>query len=139
MEAWLVVKKRMADAQEPWKASGLTRGSGIPAPSGQYGVGCVDLMHQLPGDEKGLLVRLHYPTEATQRDGYSYSSWLPNKKYIKASLSADGAPLPGLLSFVVGGLISEQCLTLSFFKLFLIIHFCRPKNAFIGWSTIIWS
>ena len=31
---------------EPWKRSGLVRGIGIPAPSGQHPVGCVDLMHQ---------------------------------------------------------------------------------------------
>ena len=51
--------------QEGWKSSGIVKGPGIPAPSGQYRVGCVDLMHQLEGDDRGLLVRLHYPTEAT--------------------------------------------------------------------------
>ena len=98
----------MADRiREPWKASGLTWGSGFPAPSGQYRVGCVDLMHQLPGDERGLLVRLHYPTAATQQEGYSYSSWLPSKRYIKAALAADGTMFSGFLSFVIGGLMSE--------------------------------
>ena len=76
---------------EPWKRSGLVKGIGIPAPSGQHPVGCVDLMHQarsslnvlivnsgevhefsviylpLPqfegDDHGGLLVRLFYPAD----------------------------------------------------------------------------
>ena len=63
------------------------KGPGIPAPSGQYRVGCVDLMHQLAGDEKGgLLVRLTYPTEATPGAGYPYSSWFPHHRYTQALL-----------------------------------------------------
>ena len=45
---------------EDWKVIGREKGPGIPAPTGQYRVGCVDLMHRLAGDDKGgLLVRLH--------------------------------------------------------------------------------
>ena len=64
------------------KEGGILKGPGIPAPSGQYRVGCVDLMHQLEGDDKGgLLLRLHYPTDATP-EGYPYSLWSPHRKYI---------------------------------------------------------
>ncbi len=72
--------------QEGWKASGIVKGPGIPAPSGQYGVGCVDLMHQLEGDDRGLLIRLHYPTEATPEAGYDYSLWFPHRKYVQGFL-----------------------------------------------------
>ncbi len=99
----------MAVARDLWKESGLTRGPGIPAPSGQYRVGCVDLMLQLPGDERGLLVRLHYPTEATPQQGYNYSSWIPNRRYVKAIMTADGIKMAGLLSLVMGGLMSKRC------------------------------
>ena len=92
---------------EPWKSSGIMKGPGIPAPSGQYQVGCVDLMHQLPGDDKGLLVRLQYPTEATPMAGYQYAQCLPHKKYIRGGLEAEGSKIPGLLSSVIKGLISE--------------------------------
>ena len=34
-------------ALEGWKRGGLFKGTGIPAPSGRYAVGCVDLMHQV--------------------------------------------------------------------------------------------
>ena len=75
-------------AEEGWKVGGgLIKGRGLPAPSGQYRVGCVDLMHQLEGDENGgLLVRLYYPTEATPGAGYAYSPWIPNRAYIKGTL-----------------------------------------------------
>ena len=96
-----------AAAQEPWKESGLTRGPGIPAPSGQYRVGCVDLMHQMPGDEKGLLVRLYYPTGATHQDGYIYPLWIPRRRYIKGTMIADGVKLPGLMSLITNSLMSK--------------------------------
>ena len=32
---------------ESWKRGGVLKGAGIPAPSGRYAVGCVDLMHQV--------------------------------------------------------------------------------------------
>ena len=34
-------------APEGWKRGGLLKGVGLPAPSGRYAVGCVDLMHQV--------------------------------------------------------------------------------------------
>ena len=71
-----------------WK-TGLVLGMiGIPAPSGRYGVGCVDLMHQLPGDAKGgLLVRLFYPSYSVEEGGaagFQYAKWLPHERYVKA-------------------------------------------------------
>ena len=79
----------MMMGSEGWKVAGQKKGPGIPSPSGRYRVGCVDLMHQLEGDEKGgLLMRLHYPTEATPDEGggfwgYSYSSWYPHRRYVQ--------------------------------------------------------
>lgn len=69
--------------------------AGIPAPSGRYGVGCVDLMHQIPGDEKGgLLVRLFYPySSRTESGNYQYAKWLPHERYVKAY--TDMATIPG--------------------------------------------
>ena len=66
-----------------WKMAGLIKGIGLPAPSGQHRVGCVDVMPLCPGEEKGLLFRLYYPTEATPDSGYQYAPWLPNKIYAK--------------------------------------------------------
>ena len=85
-------------ASEPWKAAGSSRGPGIPAPSGQYRVGCVDLMCQLEGDDKGLLVRLHYPTEATAQQGYQYSNWHPHRNYIRGFLDFANVKFTGDLS-----------------------------------------
>ena len=94
----------MAVVEEGWKNAGLLKGSGIPAPSGQYRVGCVDLMHQLAGDEKGgLLVRLTYPTEATPGAGYPYTEWVPRRAYIKGFLSLDrpSSAFDGFLSVLM--------------------------------------
>ena len=80
----------MANAvQEGWKRNaGILKGPGIPAPSGQYRVGCVDLMHRLEGDDKGdLILRLHYPTDATPEAGYPYSLWHPQPKYVEGYYS----------------------------------------------------
>lgn len=84
-----------------WKVAGKTKGPGIPAPSGQYRVGCVDLMHQLPGDGKGLLLRLHYPTDATPQDGYIYSSWYPHTKYIEGYMEYERMKFTGDLSKII--------------------------------------
>ncbi len=87
--------------QEGWKVIGKAKGPGIPAPSGQYRVGCVDLMHQLPGDERGLLLRLHYPTEATPQQGYNYSSWYPHTKYIQGFMDVAKIDFTGDLSKII--------------------------------------
>ena len=36
-----------AQRDEGWKRCGVLKGTGLPAPSGRYAVGCVDLMHQV--------------------------------------------------------------------------------------------
>ena len=89
------------------ETSGLTKGLGIPAPSGQYTVGCVDLMHKLEGDDDGLLVRLYYPTtpqiQAEVTTGYQYVKWTPHERYIEAFLDYYKMRLPGFLTDVVSG------------------------------------
>ena len=95
---------------EGWKLGGLLRGNAIPAPSGKYKVGCVDLMLDLVGDQLqgGLLVRLHYPTNAspgTTADSYKYASWFPNKTYVKGYLDYTKTKFSGILSNVISMLI----------------------------------
>ena len=68
------------------KRSVMSKGMGIPAPSGQHQVGCVDVMPLCKGDDNGLLFRLYYPTEATSDSGYHYPPWLPNELYAKGLL-----------------------------------------------------
>ena len=98
----------MAGVEEGWKTGGVLKGPGIPAPSGQYRVGCVDLMCQLEGDDKGLLVRLHYPTEATAQQGYQYSNWYPHKHYIRGLLNTIKLTFPGLMSTAVYYLVGKE-------------------------------
>ncbi len=94
-------------SEEGWKRFGLIKGPGLPAPIGQYTVGCVDLMHKLEGDNDGLLVRLFYPTTpqihravGAAGSGYQYAKWMPDKRYVKASLVRTGSRFPGFLSTV---------------------------------------
>ena len=92
----------MAIRTEGWKlGGGIVLGVGIPAPSGQYRVGCVDLMHRLKRDDKGLLLRLHYPTDATPEAGYTYSPWSPHKRYIKGYLDFEKVIYSGFLASLV--------------------------------------
>ena len=72
--------------QQLWKRSGLMKGLGIPAPTGSYEVGCVDLMHRLEGDSDGLLVRLFYPTNPGLAGRYQYAKWAPHPRYMKGYL-----------------------------------------------------
>ena len=63
------------------KASSLAKGMSIrtiPAPTGQFVVGCVDLMHELKGDLHHLWVRFFYPTIPQQQGaGYERAKWMP--------------------------------------------------------------
>ena len=78
-------------------ASSLAKAMNIPTPTGQYIVGCVDLMHKLEGDSDGLLVRLFYPTIHLQKGaGYEYALWMPHTKYTKTTLDFIKAMVPGL-------------------------------------------
>ena len=76
----------VAYEQQAWKRNGMMKGDGIPAPTGSYEVGCVDLMHRLEGDSDGLLVRLFYPTDPGLAGQHQYAKWLPNPRYMKAYL-----------------------------------------------------
>ena len=76
-------------------------GPGIPAPSGQYQVGCTNLMHKFADDTDTLLVRLFYPC---QEGGgrYEYGKWIPHKKYIKGYLDYTKTSLSGVISSFMG-------------------------------------
>ncbi len=123
----------MAGVQEGWKEIGKRRGPGIPAPSGQYRVGCVDLMHQLEGDDRGLLIRLHYPTEATPEAGYTYSSCFPHPRYIQGFLEVEKAVITKPITKIVCKfqLIAGHCI--------IFITFPSSSNASIRISTITCS
>jgi hypothetical protein len=110
-------------SEEGWKRFGLIKGPGLPAPTGQYSVGCVDLMHKLEGDNDGLLVRLFYPTtpqihQAEGAAGYQYAKWMPDKRYVKASLVRTGSRFPGFLStvtsFILGMLLTNYATLASY-------------------------
>ena len=71
---------------EPWQKIGWMKAKGIPAPSGCYEVGCMDLMHKLEGDSDGLLVRLFYPTDPGLAEQYQYAKTTPHSRYILAAV-----------------------------------------------------
>ena len=103
-----------AGIEESWKKVGLSKlkGPGIPTPSGQYRVGSVDLMHRVQGDRRGgLLIKLHYPTEATPQQGYEFSSWYPHPRYVQGFFEYEQREFTGDLSKIV-------CM----FKYFLYMH-----------------
>ena len=103
-------------AREGWKTTGLIKGVGIPAPSGQYVVGCVDLMYKLEGDNDGLLVRLFYPASPQLREGagYQYAKWTPHKRYTKGFLDFNKIKLPRLLSSITNLVMGTYNLNESF-------------------------
>ena len=74
-----------------WKRGGDSRD--IPTPSGPHVVGCVDLMHKLPDDEDGLLVRLFYPSEGGAA-GCEYARCVPDKRYADAQMKITAAGCP---------------------------------------------
>jgi hypothetical protein len=98
---------RMASRKASSLAKGIA-GRTIPAPTGQYTVGCVDVMHKLEGDNDGLLVRLFYPTtpqihqaEGAAGSGYQYAKWMPHAKYTKTTFDFIETMVPGLSSNAV--------------------------------------
>ena len=96
----------MAAAVEGWKRGGLIRGRGIPAPSGQYPVGCAHLMHKFEDDTDTLLVRLFYPCQ--EGGGRRlYTQWAPHKRYIKSYLEYSKVKAAGFVSTVVGWLTGK--------------------------------
>ena len=109
------------------ETSGLTKGLGIPAPSGQYTVGCVDLMHKLEGDNDGLLVRLFYPTtpqiQAEGATGYQYVKWTSHERYIEAFLDYYKMRLPGFLTDLVSGsYASSLILLVGYYYFVCLLH-----------------
>ena len=90
-----------SEPKERWKTYGWVKGEGIPAPTGLYSVGCVDLMHKLEGDNDGLLVRLFYPADpaaALEGAGYQYAKSRPHKRYIKGMFTYIRSKWPGLMA-----------------------------------------
>ena len=71
-----------------WQKFGPPRGLGVPAPTGRYEVGCVDVMHRLEGDSDGLLVRLFYPTDPGLAGQYQYAKLYSHPQYFKASMES---------------------------------------------------
>ncbi len=96
----------MAAAVDGWKRSGLIRGRGIPAPSGQHPVGCAHLMHKFEDDTDTLLVRLFYPCQEGGRR-CRYTQWTPHKRYIKGYLEYSKVKAVGFVSTVVGWLTGK--------------------------------
>lgn len=89
--------------------TGLVKGAGIPATTGPYTAGCVDVMHLFEGDTAGgLLVKLFYPTNAQPGGQYPYSDWLSHKRYMRGMLDYAKAPAAGLLSTLVDAFMCEE-------------------------------
>ena len=106
----LVPKDRHIMA-EAWKNSGFFRGVGIPAPSGKFTVGCVDLMQQVKEGEEDVFVRLFYPTAtpAGEVSTEKYATWYPHKNYIRGFLYFSKSRAIGLGTFLTSTLISKCC------------------------------
>ena len=84
-----------------WHKGSWLKGLGIPAPTGSYEVGCVDLMHRLEGDKDGLLVRLFYPTDPGLAGHYQYVKTTPDSRYVKGMLDFMQVRLSGLITWFV--------------------------------------
>lgn len=97
------------------KATSLAKDRSIPAPTGQFAVGCVDLMHKLEGDSDGLLMRLFYPTLPAQKlgSGYQYAKWMPHERYSRTTLEFIKVMVPGLRANAVEIFTSELCQILA--------------------------
>ena len=99
-----------------WRRTGMFKGIGMPTPSGQHRVGCVDVMPLCPGEEKGLLFRLYYPTEATPDSGYQYAPWLPNKLYAKGYMlfKRYSSVVAGVIGTVISSFFGKQITVLKY-------------------------
>ena len=100
-------------AEGSWKGNGFLDGVGIPAPSGRYRVGSVDLMVKLEGDDLGgLMVRLFYPTGASpgtgrSGDGFCYAPWFPSKNYVRGYLEFNKSKFSGIASSIISTFMCE--------------------------------
>ena len=86
----------------PWTSSGILKIPGLPAPTGQYNVGGVDIMA-----ENGLLVRLYYPTHVHHSDGYQFVQCIPDRHYSKATFEIYNFKPAWLLSLLSTKLVGE--------------------------------
>ena len=77
---------------EGWKNYGILKVPGLPAPTGSYAVGFLDLMHE------GLLVRLYYPTEKEGVANHEYGKRTFRGYYLKAFMDAYDKSFTGILS-----------------------------------------
>ena len=88
-------------AAEGWKNYGLVKVPGLPATTGPYAVGCLDLMHE------GLLVRLYYPAEMESVANHDYGKLFFKGCYRKAYMDAYDMKFTGLISGTVNFLTGE--------------------------------
>ena len=116
-----------------WRQSGMLQGIGLPVPSGQHQVGCVDVMPLCKGDDSGLLFRLYYPTEATPDSGYQYTAWLPDNSYTTGFLLFKR--LPHFVAGVLGPLTNMLLGNLSVVSSVQDILNRRSVHASTLWST----
>ena len=125
----------MATAIAAWKSGGLLRGVGIPAPSGQFTVGCVDLMQQVKEGEEDVFVRLFYPTAtpAGEVSTEKYATWYPHKNYIKGALQFLKSRKTELKSFVYSLLLGMSA-TIPIVALFKGTELCTT----MFWSNTFW-
>ena len=102
-------------SREAWKTSGFLRGVGIPAPSGQFTVGCVDLMQQVKEGEEDVFVRLFYPvaTPAGPICKDRYAVWYPHKNYVRGYLHYSKSKALGLKTFAASAVLSKNHLIIS--------------------------
>ena len=88
-------------AVEGWKNYGLVKVPGLPATTGPYAVGCLDLMHE------GLLVRLYYPAEKERIANHDYGKYSFRSCYRKAFMDALEMKFTGIIAGTVNFLTGE--------------------------------
>lgn len=88
------------EAGRPWATSGFFKTPGIPAPTGSYSVGAVDVV-----TESNLLVKLFYPTHVKHGQGYEYMLPIPDVKYSKALCEIYSIRPTWLISTIISKLI----------------------------------
>ena len=110
-------RRPSAHAAAAWKRSGLMKGPGIPAPSGPYEVGCVDVMLPCKQEDEAasnathpdtVFMRLFYPTNNSRAPATEdYAKWFPHPKYVGAYADSQGWKISTLWSTMMKGFTSE--------------------------------
>ena len=98
---------RKRSPKYPWMGYGVLSTPGIPPPTGNYTVGCVDLVDRRTKEDNSPLIRLFYPTNAGAATRYPYAKSVPNSRYLQSILEMVGYRFPGLLAKVMYCLIGE--------------------------------